>query len=914
MLVTSVVGHMMDVDFTGAAKSWGNFPLRDLFSAQISKSVKSSLEPVKNNIKALMNRCDTLVLWLDCDREGENIGFEVIQIAQEVRPHITVKRAHFSALTPRDIQHAADNLREPDRWLSEAVEARQEMDLRIGAAFTRFQTLRLRENLKDVSGVVSFGPCQFPTLGFVVRREWERSGFVAEDYFTMHLSHEKTHFTSSRGSMFDQLGATLLLEDMITRSQTIQYSDSGGEISAHHACVTQVNQREQRRRPPPPLATVAMQKLASTHLRISSEQCMKLAESLYQEGFLSYPRTETDHFTFTERELLDFAALQVNNREVGGFAAQLVEDPSHRFRKPLSGGHDDKAHPPIHPTKLYEGSPADDKYKLYMLVVRHFLACVSPDAVDAKTTVSIRYGGEDFTTSGTAVVEKGWTEVFSYNRSSSTTIPNYRLHETFRPTAVRLDKSVTAAPPRLTETALISVMDENGIGTDATIAQHIKTLVDRQYMKREGQSMVPTPLGMALAAAYQILGLASLLQPQLRAQMEAAMGDIVARKATRADVVRAAVGFYSEVFDRLNARGDDFLRLVGHYYQQYGGSPGAGSDAAAGGRGPYATNHPGAVVRTDTRVVREGFGMCGRCRRPLQLVSVGNPDAGQQMAQCVPCNLQLRLPNSRYANLSATSTVCPICQFSVVQAENTERQSSYSFCVHCFSKPPRDFSSDVESMGDLRCYQCLHPRCPLAKGREQLSIMKCISCGVGELKLRRSPNGVCLACAGHSECHLRIGLPTASSVEPNPQQRCQQCRSVMLTFNFHGVQPVPGLEEVETICVYCDRRVEGYLTIIHPGAGAARATRADALELAPSPAPAAASAQQQQAYVLPSIRSLNAPRPPAAAPSFAGPGTSAVNCNCGVPAKQLVSRKENSSGRPFRTCASRKCGFFEWCD
>lgn len=964
MIVTSVAGHIMEEDFIGAAKSWNGFPMKDLFKAPIAKSVKGSLEDVKRNIESLMQKADTLVLWLDCDREGENIGFEVIQIAQGVKQRFSVKRAHFSALTQRDLQYAVDHLREPDKRLSEAVEARQEMDLRIGAAFTRFQTLRIRDAIPDVSGVISFGPCQFPALGFVVRREWERLGFTPENFFSFRLHHESSQFQCLRGHLFDQVAATLLFEDMLERAAAgvvAHYQPSsgresgvsglgaevagGGEtttstprlISSHHAEVVSVQQRQNRRRPPFPLATVTMQKLAATHLRITSEQCMKLAESLYHDGFLSYPRTETDRFTFTRQELLQFVEVQSGNAEVGPFAQRMLQDPETRFRTPLNGGHDDKAHPPIHPTKLYTGNAGDDKYKLYMLIVRHYLACLSPDAIDAQTTVTVAYGGEYFSTSGSTVVDKGWTEVFPFGaHRSSNVIPNYQPHEQFIPTAVRMEKSVTAPPPRLTETALIAVMDENGIGTDATIAQHIKTLIDRQYVRRVGQSMEPTPLGMALAAAYDVLGFASLLQPQLRAQMEAAMGDIARGSATRFDVVKAAVGFYSEIFERVSGRSDAFLRLVKHYY--HGGSDRVDRPRlVAGGEEEEETAPAQSIpfIVEERLVVEQRFGACGQCGQAMRLVEPTKDDAlGRRFVQCQRCRGQYHVPGAKYVHLTvliSPPTSCPVCGFTVLQAENRQRQSKYTLCPYCYNHPPPPpLCGDMENGGgggtmDFRCLQCLHPTCALAKGKEQIGVAKCIDCGQHNLRLRRSNNGgYTLSCAGYPGCKLRIGLPRAASIDIMlPQRLCTHCGSVLLLFDFRGVQPPPGVEEREILCVKCDIRLKEYLVILQRGRDGDTSVVGgmESGTVAGYPSPSnhsnSSASSSAQPYTLPSIRTVTTGLPSSGSgPQRSGGGgnPNGVMCHCGVPVKQLVSKKQNSYGKGFRTCANRQCNFFEWCE
>lgn len=971
MLVTSVAGHVTEEDFTGAAKSWKGFPLRELFTAPITKCYRENVKDIKENIENLMRRADTLVLWLDCDREGENICFEVVEIAKRAaKRNFTVKRAHFSALTQRDIQFAIDHLREPDARLSEAVEARKEMDLRIGAAFTRFQTLRLRDSVSSITGVTSFGTCQFPALGFVVRREWERQGFLPEEYFTMRLYHTKTTFVSVRGSIYDQVGATVLYEDMLLRAAHNSVSlparvdeakherEECGTDGMYRVEVVNVRQCQNHRRQPFPLSTVMMQKLAATNLHMSSEKSMKTAELLYQDGYLSYPRTETNHFTFTNEELLDLVKIQTGNHEVGAYAEKMLQEASTRFCTPLNGGQDDKAHPPIHPTKLFTSSfDADEKngekMKLYQLIVKHFLACLSPPAVDAQTIVTVVCGGENFTASGSTVVSPGWTEVFPYAQRSSTLIPNYQLHETFIPTSILLEKSVTSPPPRLTETALISAMDENGIGTDATIAQHIKTLIDRQYVKRVGQSMEPTFLGMALAAAYEALGLSSLLQPQLRAQMEAAMGDIAVGRATKKDVVDAAVSFYREVFDRLVAREKDFLQVVICFMRQdeeFGltqpyrfvsgelcgrlpeGEGGANELIPNSSAVGFSTNSIDSSFLVDVQVVDTAFGQCGRCQNALVLVESAQ-DNSRRFVQCRYCTLQFRLPNTKYVTVAlySPSVMCPLCQFSVLQAESRERHTKYTFCPYCFQHPPPpsvNISSDIESIGmtDFRCTQCVHPSCVLAKGKEHIGITKCISCKTNELRLRQTASGnkYLLSCSGYPCCTLRIGLPKAFRIEVVfPTQRCLHCQALMLCFDFRGVQPVPGLEEVEVVCVQCDIRLKEYLVILQPGSRIGNEKEEDNRDLASSLNDQTGIQRSAQPYTLPSIHSLGseAGRRGTATSgqhgvvsSSAKSNSGVVHCGCGVAAKQLVSRKTNSYGKAFRTCAARKCAFFEWCE
>ena len=132
MMMTSVTGHMMEVDYQGMYRNW-NCPLLDLFDAPIAKQVKHDSMPIERNLVELARQCNVLLLWLDCDLEGENIAFEVISVCLKANPRMDVYRARFSALIDRDIHRAMQYPERPNRNMSDAGDARQEIDLRTGA-------------------------------------------------------------------------------------------------------------------------------------------------------------------------------------------------------------------------------------------------------------------------------------------------------------------------------------------------------------------------------------------------------------------------------------------------------------------------------------------------------------------------------------------------------------------------------------------------------------------------------------------------------------------------------------------------------------------------------------------------------------------------------------------------------------
>ncbi|XP_057856163.2 DNA topoisomerase 3-alpha isoform X2 [Cryptomeria japonica] len=552
MLMTSVTGHLMELDFHDQYRKWHSCDPTVLYTAPVRKYVPQEKQELKMTLEEEARRCQWLVLWLDCDMEGENIAFEVIDVCQASNPHLHIRRAHFSALIERDIHEAVQRLGQPNRFFTDAVDARQEIDLRIGASFTRFQTMLLQDAFLLPSSederklVLSYGPCQFPTLGFVVERYWEIQAHEPEEYWTINCSHTSEDSTATfnwaRGHLFDYACAVIIYE-MCVEEPT--------------ATVTNVIHQERRKYPPYPLSTIELQKRASHYFRMSSERTMKVAEELYQWGFISYPRTETDHFS----ENADLQAIVRDQQEHpvwGTYAQRLLNPEEDLWRNPGNGGHDDKAHPPIHPTKFSAGESnwSPDHKKLYELVVRHFLACVSQPALGAGTTVDIDIAGEKFSASGLMIIMKNYLEIYKYESWGGSVIPTFIRGQQFVPTRLTLDASVTRPPPLLSEADLLGCMDKAGIGTDATMHDHIKKLLDRCYVTKDPNTrFCPTNLGEALVMGYDAMGY-ELWKPYLRAMME---GDMKAAKSNKEKLFEAMELF----FERSQRQGGGEQHAVG---------------------------------------------------------------------------------------------------------------------------------------------------------------------------------------------------------------------------------------------------------------------------------------------------------------------------------------------------------------
>lgn len=314
------------------------------------------------------------------------------------------------------------------------------------------------------------GSCQFPTLGFVVDRYFKVQNFVPEEFWSIKVTHKKdglaVSFSWARNRLFNRAAVTILFERCLI---------------AKLAKVTRVQEKPTKKWKPLPLTTVELQKMATRFLRMTGQQAMTIAESLYNKGFISYPRTETDRFD-KGMNLQALVQKQTQDGRWGQFAQNLVDGA---FQQPRNGRHDDKAHPPIHPvTYAAPGALSADEGRLYEFVVRRFLACCSEDAKGTATDVGIEYGDEAFHAHGVIVLERNYLDVYPYeNWNNSAELPKFTVGERFEPTEAMMTEGKTTPPGYLTEADLIALMDANGIGTDATMAEHIEKIQVREYVQ-----------------------------------------------------------------------------------------------------------------------------------------------------------------------------------------------------------------------------------------------------------------------------------------------------------------------------------------------------------------------------------------------------------------------------------------------
>ncbi|ANZ73475.1 BA75_01297T0 [Komagataella pastoris] len=553
--MTSVLGHLTEMTIDNNRYGWGKcLPINLFDSTIIVKENGNDSKKLMQNIANEARLSNQLMIWTDCDREGEHIGWEILNAASKTNPSLKLEnvwRAQFSHLERSHIISAAKNPKQLDRYAIDAVCTRMELDLRAGFSFTRFLTDLFKTNfheIKEERRLISYGGCQFPTLGFVVDRYMRVKEFVPEEFWYISIEvkkgNRKLPMSWSRPHLFDRLAAMLLYENSL-------------DMAKDEAEIVHIISKPTSNFKPLPLTTVQLQKDCSKFFKLSAKETLDAAEKLYNQGFISYPRTETDRFD-PKTDLKNLLSKQLESPQWGGYVQELLDG---KLRSPRAGKHDDKAHPPIHPicytdfTKL----KSRNEQLVYQYVTKRFLACCSDDAKGVKSVVTAKWGLETFTASGLMVLESNYLNIYDYFRWTSTKeLPEFTLGEKVKLLKADLVTGKTSPPTYMSEAELIALMDINGIGTDATIAEHIEKILAREYASKQnlGESrskkayILPTELGCALVEGFNQIGFdnLSLSKPFLRKQLEESLAKITAQQETKNNVLDRFIELYRQAF------------------------------------------------------------------------------------------------------------------------------------------------------------------------------------------------------------------------------------------------------------------------------------------------------------------------------------------------------------------------------
>ncbi|MCR4368518.1 MAG: DNA topoisomerase I [archaeon] len=512
-LIVPLRGHISDVEFPKKYSYWMGTDVRDLIDAPIDYVGKE--RAIISGLKQAALEADEVIIATDADREGESIGVEALNYIKEANKKIVAKRAYFSAITPKDINAAFANLADVDYNFADSADARREIDLIWGAVLTRFISIVSGRLGKEY---LSVGRVQTPTLAIIVAREKERNAFEVKKYWEIKAVFKKgskKFEAEHKNGKFWEIGPAEAI--MLTKEKS--------------GVVKDIKSSQRTLKRPTPFNTTDFLRQATT-IGFSAGEAMDAAESLYQQGYTSYPRTDNTVYS----ENLDLREILQEVAKVPDFAKPSQAILAQKTLDPSRGKKETKDHPPIHPaTAAPKEKLSERHWKIYELIVRRFLATLSQDAKTENQSVEIHLGKEPFVARGQRILEPGWKDVYPYSTITEVILPKLEVGEEVALESLDLLDKETQPPARYSQSTLIKLMEDMGIGTKSTRHTIIQKLFARRYITGT-KAIEPSKIAFAVIDVLD-RNKVDAVKAEMTSRLEEEMDQIAAGKHTKKEVI-----------------------------------------------------------------------------------------------------------------------------------------------------------------------------------------------------------------------------------------------------------------------------------------------------------------------------------------------------------------------------------------
>ena len=585
-------------------------------------------EPAEKEIirtlKNLAKKADEVIIATDFDREGELIGSDAVSMVRQVNEDVPVVRARYSSFTKPELEHAfaRENLVAVDDDLAAAGESRQFIDLIWGAVLTRYLTMAKFGGLGNVR---SAGRVQTPTLALVARREKERQAFVPEDYWVVRGTA-----ATQKGEEFKVAHATARFKDEATATSAYQDAKAAGK-----ARVTDVVKKTRKGTIQTPFNTTSLQTAAAEGL--TPARTMRIAESLYMSGLISYPRVDNTVYP----ETLDLSEVVTMLKGVPQYSNYCDELLAAQPLKATRGKQETTDHPPIYPTGV--GDPdklRPEEWKLYNLIARRFLATLSEQPVIEGTKVTLDAGGQTFTASGDVLVKPGYRAIYPYGSKKDEQLPALSVGQEVDLTSLDLEAKQTEPPARYSQGKLVQEMERLGLGTKSTRASIIERLYEVKYLKND--PIEPSQLGMAIIDALECYA-AHITTPEMTSELEGDMTKVAEGQASQDAVVDHSRELLASLLEGLIEHKEDLGEAI--------------SDA----------------VQADAKI-----GVCPKCGHDLLVKQSAKTRSSFIGCSAWPeCEVTYPLPQGK---IQTVEELCPVCGCPQIKVQPF-RSKPYVVCV-----------------------------------------------------------------------------------------------------------------------------------------------------------------------------------------------------------------------------------------
>ena len=653
LIVVYALGHLYEIKQTEKGWTYPRFENEWVPKYEVEKKAVS-VKPVISLITKLAKGMDGFVIATDYDIEGSLIGYLTLKYACKANPE-DAKRMRFSALTDLDLEHAFQDMTSLDFPMIESGQVRHEVDWLYGINLTRALTL----SIKKAAGwfkVVSTGRVQGPTLSFVAEKEKEINLFVPLPFWFISVLGEREE------EKFE-LEYSLRQVQVKTDAQRIVQ-----ELTGQDAYVKSINKRTVEQRPNPPFNLSGLQSEAYRHFGFKPSRTLDIAQSLYLDALISYPRTSSEQLP----ETLDVKSILTglsDMKEYSSMAKQVLKGQL----KPVQGKKTDPAHPAIHPTgekPTKKLSPSEKK--LYDLIVRRFLSLFGEPLVKNHLRADIECGEHVLYLRGLQILKIGWTMYYApYFKTEERALPSINEGDMIKIVSANYDEKYTQPPARFNPSSLLKLLERENLGTKSTRARIVDSVKSRGYTV--GDRFELSTLGYAL---YETLGqhIPMMLSSEMTRQLEQAMDAIQNGEAKRDNV--------------LERTKKDLVKILDKFRQQ---EEEIGQDLVSGLQRYWR----------DT----EELGPCPKCDDGILRI-VQSPKTGKRFVGCSnykegKCDQTFPLPQK--GTITPLEKLCPYCNHRMIKVVSGRR--TWETCINWALCPGRQ--EDLQALEKRREKQSL---------------------------------------------------------------------------------------------------------------------------------------------------------------------------------------------------------------
>ncbi|MFP4654849.1 MAG: DNA topoisomerase I [Methanohalobium sp.] len=636
-VVMGLSGHIVELDFPKEYNNWQKVNAKDLIDAELI--TKPTQVKIVAALKKLGKKADKVTIATDYDGEGELIGVEALEIIQKINQNIPFDRVRYSAITEKEIKNAFSNPVNIDFNLADAGHSRQVIDLVWGASLTRYISISAGRLGKMF---LSVGRVQSPTLALIVDREKEREAFVPEPYWEVYAT-----LANSDG------------EEFVSQHKSQRFWDKEQVDSVvekikdcKNALVTNVEKSTKQDRPPAPFNTTEFISAANS-IGFTASNAMRIAESLYTNGYISYPRT--DNTVYPDSLDLRNLIAMFKSGQFKQYAQNLLKKQN---LVPTRGKKETHDHPPIYPTSAAKKSELnEDEWKIYEMVVRRFFATFADPAKWETMKVKFDIGGEEFRAKGARLVSPGWRWFYPYNSPEDKILPPLQENEQLEVKNSKMVDKETQPPGRYGQGRLVRIMEELGLGTKATRHEIISKLFSRAYV--HGNPLQPTKTAFAVIDALENYA-PTITKHEMTSKLEGDMEKISEGKIKESKVLKESRDMLKSMFSELESNKDNITQSLRN---------GLREDKVIG-------TCPECGSRLMVRRSKRGSRFIGCDGYPDCTFSLPLPKSGQIIVTDKVCeehginHIRVNIPGKRPWNLG-----CPHCNFIEWQKEREDNKN-----------------------------------------------------------------------------------------------------------------------------------------------------------------------------------------------------------------------------------------------